>query len=127
MMPYLEGFKEHIGRIRLILKEAQELPEYPELQSAAQKQYNKRDYARKQTRNGGVLGVDTMQLLEDEFTFIKDLQYANRVKLNELTIEMARTTIVKHEMLRGCARHSRPNGSDEMGGESNAGKMRVSR
>lgn len=104
MTKYLEDFKEHVGRKRLILKEAQELAAYLELQSAAQKQSNKRDYAGKQTRDSGVLGVDTVQLLEDEFAFITDLQYANRAKMNELEIKIARTKIVRHEILRGCAR-----------------------
>ncbi len=106
MTKYLEEFTVCIGRMRESLKEAQELSVYLELQSAKLEQYEERTHAGKQARDVGVLSVDTMQLLEDEFDLIKDLQYANRAKMDELKIEMAHTKSFVHGIFENVSRDS---------------------
>ncbi len=98
MTKYVD-FNVYIGRMREILKEAQELSAHSELQNAKLKQYEEPVHVGKQTREVGVLSVDTMQLLEDEFDEITDLQYANRAKMNELDIEMAHTKSIMDDIL----------------------------
>ncbi len=122
MTKYVEDFRVYIGRMREILREAQELSAHLEIQSAKLAQCEERVYAGKQARGVGVLSVDTMQLLEDEFDLITDLHYANGAKMDELDIEMAYTKSVIHEILADASRDlAMWEGSDEVYDKSQCG------
>ncbi|MGZ4905018.1 MAG: hypothetical protein ACXV5I_09435 [Halobacteriota archaeon] len=122
MTKYLEEFRVYIERMREILKEAQELSAHLELQSAKLEQYEEQFHAGKQARDVGVLSVDTMQLLEDEFDLIMDLHYANRAKMDELEIEMTHTKSIIYEILEDVSRDPiMQEGSDEIRDKSQCG------
>ncbi len=105
MTKYLEEFTVYIGRVREHLKEARELSVYLELQGAKLDQCEGRTHT-DHAHGVGVLSAETMQLLEDELDLITDLQYANRVKMDELKIEVAHTKSVIRGIVDDVSRDS---------------------
>ncbi len=120
---FLEEFKVYVARMREILRETQELSAHLELQSAKMERYEEQLHTGKQARDVGVLNVNAMKELEQEFDIISDLHYANGAKMDELESEMAHTKSVIHEILEDVSRDpTMRKGPDETSDKSQCGE-----